>query len=39
MLERANRLNGRLHVSSDAHGTTITLEVPARVAYAKRKPG
>ena len=39
MLERANRMNGRLLVSSDGQGTTITLEVPARVAYAKRKRG
>lgn len=36
MRERADRLGGRLHVHSDARGTTVTLEVPARIAYQRR---
>jgi signal transduction histidine kinase len=39
MRERADRLNGRLCVHSDAHGTTVTLEVPARIAYARGRHG
>lgn len=37
MRERADRLGGRLGVHSDARGTTVTLEVPARIAYRHRR--
>ncbi|HSI49488.1 MAG TPA: triple tyrosine motif-containing protein [Ideonella sp.] len=33
--ERADRLNGRLRVSSGERGTTVALEVPARIAYKR----
>lgn len=36
MQERADRLRARLRVSSDARGSTITLEIPAGIAYKHR---
>jgi len=35
--ERAQRLNARLHVSSGGQGTTVAIEVPARIAYKRRR--
>lgn len=40
MQERADRLRARLRISSNARGSTITLEIPAGIAYTHgaRKP-
>lgn len=39
MRERAQRLHGRLSVASGGEGSVVTLEVPARVAYQRRRRG
>ena len=33
MRERADRLHARLRVGSEGHGSVVTLEIPAGIAY------